>query len=86
MDAKRVGQGRNIEDPPRVYRCADPACTRSISSKENKDRASDKEVCQICIESTPVTSHFLRVKGALDFLQMASCEYYGSYGYTIYGS
>ena len=58
----------------------------SISSEEDKDRAHGQEVCQICVDSTPATSPFLCVEGALDFLQNAECEYYGSYGYTIYGS
>ena len=44
------------------------ASTSSISSEEDKDGAHSRELCQICFESTPATSPFLRVEGALDFL------------------
>ncbi len=85
MDAERIGRRRNVEDPPRrnVYRQLDN--TSSISSEHN-DGANNQEVCQICFDSTPATSPFLRVEGALYFLQNTDSEYYGSYGYTIYGS
>ena len=85
MDAERIGRRRNVEDPPRrnVYGQLDN--TSSISSEHN-DGADNQEVCLICFDSTPATSPFLRVEGALNFLQNSDCEYYGSYGHTIYGS
>lgn len=51
------------------------ASTSSISSEEDKDGARSQELCQICFESTPATSPFLRVEGALDFLHNADCIY-----------
>ena len=55
------------------------ASTSSMSSDEDKDGARSQELCQICFESTPATSPFLRVEGALDFFHNADCmcEYYG---------
>ena len=86
MDADGIGRRRTNEDPPRVNTYARPANTSSISSEEYKDGLDNLEVCQICNDSTLATRPFLRVEGALDFLQNAECEYCGPYGCTIYGS
>jgi len=51
------------------------ASTSSISSEEDKDGARSQELCQICFESTPAMSPFLRVEGALHFLHNADSIY-----------
>ena len=86
MDAERIGRRRNDEDPPRRNIYGQLDTTSSISSEDDNNEAHGHEVCQICNDSTPATSPFLCVEGALDFFPNADCEYYGSYGYTIYGS
>ena len=56
-----------------IYMFPHPASTSSISSKEDKDGAHGQEVCQICFDSTPSTSPFLRVEGAL-YIFLAQCR------------
>ena len=68
MDAERIGRRRNVEDPPRAYTYAHPSNTSSISSEDDKDGADGHEVCQMCFDSTPATSPFLRVEGAQDLI------------------
>lgn len=64
------------------------ASANSISSEEDEDGTRDQELCQICFESTPLTTTFLRIEGGLDLFHNAHCvcDHYGSYGYTIQGS